>query len=99
MRAATKIDELPLAIHRDRLAFRQVRNNLGLVGLALRLEPFDGLVAVPDLTGNRLISLDDLAHLRLDLFQIFRLEGLITSEVVVETVFDGRPDRDLGIWI
>ena len=99
MRPTTKVDELPLAVHRDGLALRQVRNNLGLISLALRLEPFDGLVAVPDFAGNRLIALDDLTHLRLDLFQIFRLKGLIAGEVVVEAILDGRPDRDLRIGV
>ena len=51
-------------------------------------------------TDERLVRLDDLAHLGLDARQVVVAEGLGIGEfeVVVEAVLDGRADRELGTW-
>ena len=49
-------------------------------------------------TDERLVRLDDLAHLGLDAFEVVVAERRATREfeVVVEAVLDGGPDRELG---
>jgi len=61
VRADAKVEEIALAVNRDHLVFRQVADDLGLVGLALAFEQADRLVAVPHLADQRLVALDDLA--------------------------------------
>ena len=99
MRAATKIDEIALPIERDRRAFRQVANDLALVGLAHRLEQPDRLFAryFAALHGN--VGLGQLAHPLLNVAEVVRGKGARIGEVVVETVLDGRADRHLRIRI
>jgi hypothetical protein len=71
------------------------RNDLGLVGLADRLEVFDRLVPVPDLADDLLVAIDDLAHPLLDRGQVVQAERRVTGEVVVEAVVDRRTDGHL----
>ena len=62
-------------------------------------EERDRLLAVPDLARNRLITLDDLPHALLHSLEVVGREGLITGEVVVAAILDGRTDGDLGFGI
>lgn len=63
------------------------------------VEVFDGLVAVHLFTNDRKIAFDDLVHLLFDERQIFVGQMFRQREVIVETVFNHRPDRDLGFRV
>src|SRR3546814_8294115 len=72
---------------------------LGLEGLAMLLEVAHRLVAGPDLAGDLLVAVDDLAHAGFDLIEIRRGERLVPGEVVIEAVLDRRAEGDLGAGI
>ena len=99
VRAAAQIDEIALAIQRDRLVGGDAANDLGLVDLALLQEEVDGGVAVPDFAHDLLVARDDLVHPLLDAREVFRRERRGACEVVVEAVLDGGADRDLGFRV
>src|SRR4029078_10652651 len=88
VRSPAEVDEVALAVERDRLAGRDRRDDLGFVGLALRAEDTDGSVAVPTLARNRLVAGDDLVHAFLDLLEVLGRERFTPSEVVIEAVLD-----------
>src|SRR3546814_10206904 len=92
-------DLVALAIDGDLLAGRQSPDMLGLILLADGREVADRLVALPDLAGDRLVTVDDLVHALLDERKVVGREGLAPGEIVVEAVFDGRPEGDLGVRI
>ena len=97
VRAAAKIDERPVRVGRDHLVVAQF-------GQALELErvirkDLLGLGARDLLPHERELLLRDLGHLLLELFQVFGREGTLEREVVVEAVFDHRPDRDLRLRV
>src|SRR5215471_4277985 len=58
--------------------------------LADALEVVNRFVARHHAARNRLILLRKLLHALLDLFEIFRREGAVVGEVVVEAVVDDR---------
>ena len=99
VRTPAQIDPLALAVHRDGLVARDVRDDLRLVLLAPVAEEPDRFVAVPFLARDRLVAVDDLAHAGLHAFQILRCEGLLAREVVVEPVLDGGSDGDLRLRV
>ena len=99
VRTPAQIDPLALAVQRDGLVARDVRDDLGLVLLAPVAEEPDRFVAVPFLARDRLVAVDDLAHAGLHQLQIIRGEGLLAREVVVKSVLDGRPDGDLRLRV
>ncbi|MNS68507.1 hypothetical protein D3C72_1017910 [compost metagenome] len=96
VRPPAQVGPFALLVDGDGLRARQVADQLGLVGLAHRLEMLDRRVAVPDLTLQRGAPVDDLAHLLFDLGEVVGREGLVAGEVVIEAVLDGRADGDLG---
>ena len=53
-------------------------------------------VAVPHFTHDLFVAVDDLLHARFDGRQVIEAERRIAREVVIEAVFDGRADGDLG---
>src|SRR3546814_14630622 len=64
-----------------------------------RGEVADRLFAVPHLAADRLVAVDDLVHALLDGRKVGGREGGLPGEVVVEAVFDGRAEGDLGAGI
>ena len=50
-------------------------------------------------TLHAVVLLDDLLHFLLDGGQEFGREGLVHVEVIVEAVFDGRADGQLGLGL
>ena len=58
-----------------------------------------GLFMLRLFTNDRKIAFDDLVHLLFDERQIFVGQMFRQREVIVETVFNHRPDRDLGFRI
>src|SRR5581483_6510289 len=71
MRATAQIVPIAMPVDRDILAGGNALNQLGLVGLADALEMIDRRVARPNLAAGGKARLDDLAHLLLDLGQVF----------------------------
>ena len=99
MRAAAQVEPVALVVERDRLAFRNVIEQVQLVALAQRLEAPAGGRPAHDLALERLVGGDDLRHPRLDPLEVLGRERLVAGEVVVEAVLDRRPDRDLGAGV
>ncbi len=99
MRSATQIHPVALAIDRDRFGGRKVVNKLGFVFFADIREMADRVVPVPFFTDEGVVAFDDFHHLRFDLFQVVRRERLVAGEIVIESVFDRRPDCHLGAGI
>ena len=66
----------------------------GLVGLFLQ-----GLFLGHGTAAEGLGGLDDALHALLDVLEVFRGEGLVNLEIVVEAVLDHRADTELGVRI
>ena len=99
VRASAEIRELALRVHRDLLAFRQVVDELDLVGLAFLLEELQGLFAADLLALELEILLDDLLHLFLDVRKISFRQLAVDVEVIVEAIVDGRSDGQAHIRV
>ena len=97
MRAAAQVGEIALCVQRDLVVRRNRSDDFRLVGLALVAEEFHGLVARHFLALHRQVALRDLGHARLDRGEILGCERPAEREVVVEAVFDHRPDRHLRL--
>ena len=95
MRAAAEIKPVALFVDLDLLVGRHGVHELDFEGLAHVAKRFLCLVACPHFLGERFVARDDLTHLLFDNRQIFGCERLVAEEIVVEAVFDDRPDRDL----
>ena len=95
MRPAAQIIPFPLFVDRNWLTLRQVLDDLGFVFFAHFAEMFNRFRAVPDFTGEGFIAVNDFAHLGFDLFEVILGERLLAVEVVVEAIFNNRPDSDL----
>ena len=99
MRSRAEIHELALLIEADLLALRQILDKLHLIGLALFLHEGDRLVPGLREAHDFQVLLDDLLHLRLDLFKIVRGKRRLKVHVVVEAVRDGGADGQLDARI
>ena len=100
MRAAAEIEPVALLVDSNRLTRRDdVVDDLRLVILADLLERLDGVLFRPDFADDRIVLVDNFAHLRFDLLEVFRREGLLAREVVIEAVIDHRANRDLRVGI
>ncbi len=99
MGTAAEIDEVALAVERDRLAVRDRGDDLGLVVLAHVLEQLHRLVPGHHRTLDLVICLGQLLHPRLDFLQVLGMEAGRIGEVVVEAVLDHRADGDLGLGV
>jgi hypothetical protein len=95
VRATAQVEPVALVIDLQILLVRDRVDQLDLVGLALVAKHLPGLVAAPHFLGERLVALNDLAHLLLDHRQVFGGERLVALEVVEETVLDHGADGDL----
>ncbi|CAM5197645.1 hypothetical protein CDEN61S_00385 [Castellaniella denitrificans] len=97
VRAAAQVDEVALAVQADLFVGGDRGDDLGLVGLADAAEELHGLVPVPFLARHGFVAARQFGHLLFDGFQVFRREGPLVREIVVETVVDDRADGDLGV--
>ncbi len=93
---AAQVGERPVAIEGDLVAHDVLVHDFELVDLALGGEKRLGVGLGHGGAGKRHVGLDAFAHLGLDGFEVFRGEGALEGEIVVEAVFDGRADGDLG---
>ena len=99
VRAATKVDEIPLAVKGNLLFGGNGGNQFRLVFFAQTEKKFHGVIALPDLAGHRNIAFGEFAHAFFDGGQIFRREGTCVSKIVIEAVFDDRPNRHLRVRV
>ena len=70
MRAAAQVDEIALAVQGDGLAGRDACDDFGLVDFTDAVEERHRLVAIPLLTRDRLVPVDDIFHAGLDDLQV-----------------------------
>jgi len=96
VRATAEIQPIALLVDFQRLVLGDRIDQFNLVVLTLAGKERLGLVARPQLLGKGLVSLDDLLHLLFNDRQVFRREGLFAVKIIVEAVFDDRPDGDRG---
>ena len=99
VRTAAEVDEVALAVERNHFAFGNRLDDFGLVMFAEPLEELDGGRTVHFFANDRDVLLRELVHARFDLFEIFGREGTAVGKVVVEAVFNRRPDRHLSIGV
>ena len=97
MWSAAEIDEVALAVERDRFVGRDTRDDLRLVFFADATEELHGFVAIPDFARNRLITIDDFLHAGFDDLQVVFGKRFFAREVVVEAVVDRRSDCYLRV--
>ena len=100
VRAAAEVEEVAVRVEADRLdalVLDQVLDQLDLVRLVLAQVAVDRLAGGDLRALERLVGLDVLAHLRLDLREVVLVDrdAVRELEVVVEAVGDRRADRDL----
>ena len=99
MGAAAEVGEVALTVERDRFTLRDGFNEFGLVLFAEIREELHGFVAGHLDAFDLDVALDDLVHALLDGLEVLGGERTAVGEVVVEAVFNGRPDRDLGFRV
>ena len=85
MTALAEIFKLTVFIKGDRLLDGNVRQHVELVGLSQRGDARLRFLACHLYPLKTLVLLDDLFHLLLDLFQVFRRERLFGVKVVVKS--------------
>ena len=105
MRAGAEIDEIAVAIERDRFAFGNVLDDIELelarLGSRTKGAKFatfrhvQGFVARDFDALERMVRLDLLLHLRLDLLEILGRDAVRQLDVVIETVLDRRSGGEL----
>ena len=95
MRTAAQIRPGTLLVDADDFGFRQILDQFGFVAFTLVGEEANRIFAVPFFAHKGIIARDDFAHLGFDGGEVFRLEGIIAREIVIEAVFNRRADRDL----
>ncbi len=84
-----------LLVEGDRLAFREVADQLDLVGVAEALVARERLVPRQGVLPERQVGRDDVAHAGLEGLEVVGGEAPRQVEVVVETVLDHRADAHL----
>ena len=100
MRAAADVEPLALTVDGQFLALGDhLVDDLDLVGFAQLGEHLHRVLARPHLAHDGQVAPDDFVHALLDLLQVFRGEGLLAREIVVEAVLDGRANGHLGTGI
>ena len=99
MRAGAQIGKLALLVEAYGRIFRQIPDELDLVGLVLLLHELYGLFAgqLEALYGQLLLAY--LAHLGLELLEDLGGEGDVGVDIVVEAVVYSRSDGQLGLGV
>src|SRR5205823_4362452 len=99
MRTDAQINKIALAIEADLLLARDLADIFGLVALAEPVEERDGLVAIPNLAGDRLVAAHDVAHTLFDTRQIVGGERRRARKIVVEAGSGRRAEGDLSFGV
>src|SRR5208283_3415957 len=95
MRPAAEIYKTALLIDRDRIVGK-LFDNFYLVRLSLFAEERQGIGLGENLSRDRKRRLSQFSHLLFDPDQVFRRQRTLEVEIVVEALFDSRPNRELG---
>ena len=99
VRATAHVHVFLVVVEAHGLLFRHVVDQAQLVFLAAGLEDFDDLGARCHLLDYVVVLVDQLRHALLDRRHVFRSEGTLEGNVVVEAFIDDRADHHLGIRI
>ena len=94
-----KVNEIALAVKRYVLIGRNGSNQFCLVAFALPFEKFHGIITRPDFTSDWNVFLGQLSHALFDSGKIIRRKRARVSKVVIEAIFNRRPNGYLGIRI
>ena len=107
MRAGAEIDEVAVAIERDFFVGRNVFDDVDLefarlIAIAQRGEPaflseIERFIARNFHALEWMVRFDLLLHLRLDLLEIIGRNAVRKIDIVIKTVLDGRPGRELRL--
>ena len=95
VRAAAEIDPVALPVHRDDVVGGQFHHPLGLEALALVGKKLGNVVAAPYFAHDRHVTVDDVAHARLDDLEIVRRERFCAVEVIIEAIIRRWPEGNL----
>ena len=99
MRACAQIRKFPLGIETDGLVFGKILDQFYLVGLVFLFKILNGLISGHSILFDLQVFLDDLFHLRLDLFQIFHSKRSLSVHIIVKSVSNRRPDGKLCLRV
>ena len=100
MRACAKLGKLALLVEADVFALvGMLLDKLNLVDFSLVLIVFYCLIGSHFKSLKRKLFLNDLLHLRLNLFKILGEERLLNVKIVIETVCDRGAYRKLSFGI
>lgn len=95
MRPTAQVQPLALTIDGNIFALGQVADQLRLEAFSALFKKSDGVIAVPDLAHEGLCPLHDFTHALFNGGEIIRGERLGPVEIVIEPVFNGRPNGHL----
>ena len=96
MRASTQVEKIVLLV--DTYFFiRQVFDNFDLIGLRLVAEVLQRLLTGPAVMHKRVLAGNDTRHALLDIGQVIRSERAGQLEIIVKTIFNGRPNSKLRV--
>ncbi len=99
VRPAAQVDPVALAVERNRVLLGDRGDDLRLVDLALVAEEFHRLVARHLAPVHGQVAPGDLGHALFDRREILGRERALVGKVVVEAVFDHRPDGHLRLGV
>ncbi|MND64873.1 hypothetical protein D3C80_562220 [compost metagenome] len=97
VRAAAHVDVLLMEVQAHGLLVGHVVDQAQLVFLATGLEHLDDFVTRGHLLDDVVVLLDQLGHALFDGSHVFRREGAIVGDVVIEAFVDHRPDHHPGV--
>ena len=96
MWTTAKVHELTLRINGNRLSIRKAFDQLHLVMLPTSFKELHCLLLREVAAGDGKLAFRDFARALLDVLEIFRRERPIVGKVIIKTVFQSRPDRQLS---
>ena len=99
VRATAHVDVFFMEIQPHGRFVRHVVDQTQLVFLATRLEQLDDLGTRRHLLDDVVVLLDQLGHALFDGRHIFRREGAVNGDIVIEAFVNDRPDHHLGVRI
>ena len=96
MGTTAQIHPFPLLVDGDFLRVGEVFNDLHLEVLSHISEDFDRFFPGANDTFHRHIVSNDFFHALLNALEILRREVVTGGKIVIETIFDGWPNRHLS---
>ena len=99
MRATAQVTEIALSVSADNSILGQVVNQNLLVGFTLGLKQLQCLLTGQLLTGEGQILGGNFQHFLLNSLHILGHKNVRAINIVIEALFDGRADAELGVGI